>query len=97
MDQFVDFFFLKGYMCNQWQVGNYPPTPSCPLFGGAPLEELPKKIWSRANFSWSGVELVDLFGYFFMEWSCFWWSEQSSPKHPLGSVEVGFKLMAYVL
>jgi hypothetical protein len=31
-----------------------------------PLEEL-KKTWSGANISWSGVKLVDLFGYFFME------------------------------
>jgi hypothetical protein len=30
-----------------------------------------KKTWSGAHISWSGVVLIDLFGYFFMEWNYF--------------------------
>jgi hypothetical protein len=58
------FFFVTDGM-----VGNFLPTLATPKIGGAPLEELQEKKWSGADFLWSGVEIVEVFGYFFTEWS----------------------------
>ena len=62
-------------MFNQWQVGNYPQLHQLPKLVEHPLRSSKlKKPRSGANFFLSGVELVGLFGYFLMVWSCFWWS-----------------------
>jgi hypothetical protein len=30
-------------------------------------------MWSGADFRWSGAELVEMFGYFFLKWSQIWY------------------------
>ena len=74
----VDFFF---FLCEGvWEkcvtsgmVGNFNQLHQLQEWVEHLLRSSKKK-WSGASFLWSGVELLVVFGYFFMEWSQNWWS-----------------------
>ena len=57
-------------MCNQWQLGNYSQLHQLHKLVEHLLRSSQKKVeWSQYLVEWSGVELVEVFVYFSVEWS----------------------------